>query len=149
MRWGIILIKKMMNKEDMITIESNICFECGSDMNIHNHHVVAEVLGGTKTIPLCGDCHGKVHGKNFGLEWKRLQSIGILKARLANPTLYNGRSQNTKETKEQFLTKHSNVVQYLEKGMKGVEINKLYNISLNTITKIKKNMIKSEGELIH
>lgn len=135
-----------MNKEDMITIESNICFECGSDVNIHNHHVVAKSLGGIKTIPLCGDCHGLVHGKNFGLEWKRLQSAGILKTRLTNPTKYSGRPQCTKETKEQFLTKHSNVVQYLEKGMKGVEVSKLCNISGNTITKIKKNMIKSEGE---
>lgn len=39
------------------------CFECGATENLHNHHVVPRSLGGTKTIALCGDCHGKVHGR--------------------------------------------------------------------------------------
>jgi hypothetical protein len=41
------------------------CFECGSKENIHHHHVVPQVKGGTKTIPLCEECHGKVHGIDF------------------------------------------------------------------------------------
>jgi len=41
------------------------CFECGSVENLHNHHVVPRSLGGTKTIPLCCYCHGKVHGIDF------------------------------------------------------------------------------------
>ena len=49
-------------------IKSNICFECGANSNIHQHHVVPKTLGGKKTIPLCGACHGKVHNKNFGLD---------------------------------------------------------------------------------
>lgn len=36
------------------------CFECGSPAD-HDHHVVPRSLGGTRTIPLCGMCHGKVH----------------------------------------------------------------------------------------
>ena len=48
--------------------------------------------------------------------------------------------QQDKESTLKFLTKHSKVVDYLEKGMKGVEVSKLCDISLNTITKVKKNL---------
>lgn len=37
------------------------CFECGLPAT-ENHHVVPRSKGGTKTIPLCAECHGKVHG---------------------------------------------------------------------------------------
>lgn len=37
------------------------CFECGSDA-AEEHHVIPESMGGTKTVPLCGKCHDKVHG---------------------------------------------------------------------------------------
>lgn len=47
----------MINKDE--------CFECESINDIHYHHVVPETLGGTKTIPLCIICHGKVHGIDF------------------------------------------------------------------------------------
>tara|TARA_B100000287_G_scaffold371124_1_gene368980 strand:+ start:158 stop:940 length:783 start_codon:yes stop_codon:yes gene_type:complete len=46
-------------------IKNNKCFECDSDKNIVHHHVVPKSLGGTKTIPLCEDCHGLVHNKNL------------------------------------------------------------------------------------
>tara|TARA_R110000824_G_C14728609_1_gene626020 strand:+ start:66 stop:527 length:462 start_codon:yes stop_codon:yes gene_type:complete len=36
------------------------CFECNNPAQAQ-HHVVPKVLGGTKTIPLCDDCHSKVH----------------------------------------------------------------------------------------
>lgn len=38
-----------------------VCFECGKEKD-HDHHVVPQSLGGTKTIPLCFQCHDKVHG---------------------------------------------------------------------------------------
>ncbi len=41
-------------------IEPNVCFECGAPAT-ERHHIVPASLGGTKTIPLCGDCHAKVH----------------------------------------------------------------------------------------
>lgn len=47
------------------------CFDCGSEGEIHNHHVVPKVLGGTKTVPLCAKCHGLVHGMK-GLETGKL-----------------------------------------------------------------------------
>jgi hypothetical protein len=37
-----------------------ICFECGSEA-VHQHHVVPKSMGGTKTVPLCAECHGKAH----------------------------------------------------------------------------------------
>ena len=66
------------------------------------------------------------------------QLEGIRLAKLMNPEKYSGRKQNTKESKLKFLQKHSKAVEYLERGMKGVEVSKLCGISLNTITKIKK-----------
>lgn len=41
------------------------CFECNSSVNIHHHHVVPKIKGGTKTVPLCEECHGKIHGIDF------------------------------------------------------------------------------------
>src|SRR4051812_41253841 len=38
------------------------CFECRRPAE-HDHHVVPRSRGGTRTIPLCGECHGKVHGR--------------------------------------------------------------------------------------
>jgi hypothetical protein len=32
---------------------------------MHEHHVVPRSCGGTRTLPLCEACHGKVHGKNM------------------------------------------------------------------------------------
>lgn len=37
------------------------CFECAA-VTKGRHHVVPVSDGGTKVIPLCGDCHNKVHG---------------------------------------------------------------------------------------
>lgn len=71
---------------------------------------------------------------------KTRQMEGIRITQKISPEKYSGRKQNTKETTLKFLTKHSKVVDYLEKGMKGVEISKLCDVSLNTITKVKKNL---------
>ena len=38
----------------------NECFECGANAE-ELHHVVPRSKGGTKTVPLCCECHGKVH----------------------------------------------------------------------------------------
>ena len=41
-------------------IDPDVCFECGAPAT-ERHHIVPASLGGTKTIPLCGTCHAKVH----------------------------------------------------------------------------------------
>lgn len=42
--------------------KENPCFECG-DLTTGRHHVVPVSKGGTKQIPMCADCHSKVHGE--------------------------------------------------------------------------------------
>jgi len=42
----------------------NSCFECGGEAH-HDHHVVPRSRGGTKTVPLCEDCHGKAHERRM------------------------------------------------------------------------------------
>ncbi len=43
-------------------MKSNVtCFECGAIAS-DEHHVVPKSMGGSKVIPLCNLCHGKVHG---------------------------------------------------------------------------------------
>ena len=44
----------------------NYCFECGKEAT-EDHHVIPKSKGGTKTVPLCGECHNKVHDGG----WKR------------------------------------------------------------------------------
>lgn len=61
-------------------MEKIVCFECGCDGEIHNHHVVPKILGGTKTVPLCPSCHGKVHGVDF-LNHKKLTKEGLVNAK--------------------------------------------------------------------
>ena len=39
----------------------SLCFECAQPA-LHAHHVIPYSKGGTKTVPLCERCHGKVHG---------------------------------------------------------------------------------------
>jgi hypothetical protein len=39
------------------------CFECGEPATCE-HHVIPRSRGGTKTVPLCGGCHGLAHGLN-------------------------------------------------------------------------------------
>ena len=40
------------------------CIECGNPAE-QEHHVVPRVSGGTKTVPLCCKCHGKIHSLNL------------------------------------------------------------------------------------
>jgi hypothetical protein len=40
------------------------CFECGSTAD-HDHHVIPQSLGGTKTVPLCARCHSLVHASSL------------------------------------------------------------------------------------
>jgi hypothetical protein len=55
---------------------SKVCFECGKPAT-EDHHVIPQVLGGTKTIPLCGGCHALVHG---GYNKRRDDHVELVKA---------------------------------------------------------------------
>jgi hypothetical protein len=126
-------------------ISKDLCFECGSDQTIHFHHVVPKSRGGKMAIPLCENCHGLVHGKNF-LHHRKLQMDGIERAKLRGT--YKGRSSDTIETVEKFLSKPKNKIasEYLKQGIKGCEISKITGLNPNTVSKIKK-ILKQEGQL--
>ena len=130
------------------------CFECGSTENIHQHHVVPQSKGGTKTIPLCNNCHSVVHDAPFlkkikskkkkpyypvgSVEHKILQMEGIQKARLAGK--YTGRKFGSVETKEKFQqkSKTKDIIKDLRDGCTVREISTKRKCSFGTIIKIKK-----------
>ena len=129
-------------------MEKILCFECGSDENIHNHHVVPKIKGGTKTIPLCQLCHTKVHGDHMlkiqRLAWlgrKRKEEEHIEKG--LDVPLW-GRPKGTEEDMERFLSKPKNkvIIGYLKRGMKINEIVKIIGCSNKTVIKVKRLVIK-------
>jgi hypothetical protein len=93
-----------------------LCFECGANSELHMHHVVPKSAGGTKTIPLCVVCHGKVHGRDF-MHHKALTIAGLKKAKdrgvkLGNPTLALVRNKDTAAAKTAWSSttkEHQNV----------------------------------------
>jgi hypothetical protein len=124
-------------KDDKLILKDE-CFECGSFENIHYHHIVPSTMGGTKTIPLCIICHGKVHNRDF-VKYKELQRIGIERAKKNG--VFIGRAKGSHETSEQFLNKPKikQAVELLNKGnLSLLEISKEVGIHFNTMTKIKK-----------
>lgn len=127
--------------KDVLVIK-DICFECGENKDIHYHHVIPEAKGGTKTLPLCIICHGKVHNRDF-MKIKELQRVGIEKAKLKG--LFKGRKKNTVEPSEKFLLKPKSkkIKEYLLKGYTKAQIIKLADSSFQTIYKVEK-LIKSE-----
>ena len=73
---------------------------------------------------------------------KERQSEGVAIAKAKG--VYKGRAKGTKESNIDFLNKPKNkkALEYLENGLKAVEVQKLVGLHPNTITKIKK--IKSK-----
>ena len=69
------------------------CFECGTMECIQHHHVIPRSLGGTKTIPLCSICHGKVHGikRDKQINVSELTKEGLKRAKANGVVLGNPR----------------------------------------------------------
>jgi hypothetical protein len=57
------------------------CFECGEAAEFR-HHVVPQSRGGTKTVPLCGDCHGKAHHRSKAMSSSQLTREGLARAKV-------------------------------------------------------------------
>ena len=123
-------------KDDQL-IPKDVCFDCGSYNQINYHHVVPESKGGKRTIPLCIECHGKVHGRNF-VNHKELQRIGIERAKREGR--YNGRKVGTVEDDLKFLSKDKNmmIINLLTDGLSYGKIIKLTSVSPTTIIKVKR-----------
>lgn len=74
------------------------CFECGNPSD-HNHHVIPKVYGGTKTIPLCERCHGKVHDRRF-TNHREMTRKGLEKAKSRGVKLGANGAKLAEATKE-------------------------------------------------
>ena len=59
----------------------HVCFECGTDNDLHAHHVVPKSRGGKKTVLLCDVCHSKAHHRDKNMNTSTLTKIGIMKRR--------------------------------------------------------------------
>jgi hypothetical protein len=51
-----------------------VCFECGQKAK-EKHHLIPKSLGGTRTVPLCGSCHCKIHG----VGGSRIEAVDLAK----------------------------------------------------------------------
>ena len=124
-------------KERYRIVSTTRCFECGSDTSIHFHHIVPKILGGTKTIPLCIQCHGKVHNNDF-TSFQTLARIGLKKYVERGGKL--GRKHNSNETIETFISKPKikRIISLLNEGKSVRQIIKLTNASPTTIVKVRK-----------
>ncbi len=116
-------------------VNEHICFECGAEGVIHNHHVVPKILGGTRTIPLCEKCHGLVHGRHM-VNHARLAAIGLEKARERGVRL--GRRPGTGETTEQFLEKHAEIVRCVTNKVSVRKTANRLNVSTSTVQRVKR-----------
>ena len=53
------------------------CWECGIGGSLHNHHVVPQSRGGTRTVPLCEACHSHAHHKKKNMTISRLTAEAL------------------------------------------------------------------------
>lgn len=118
----------------IITIDTDICYECGEPKE-DMHHIIPKSKGGTKTIPLCSKCHGIVHGKDF-VTHRKLQKDGIEKAKLLGR--FSGRKKGTIICDEKTLQNHEDIVVLLKQNLTVREISKITKKSSATIVKVNK-----------
>lgn len=57
------------------------CWECDAVGEVHHHHPVPRSRGGTRTIPLCIDCHGKAHDSRMARAQLTKDALAAKKAR--------------------------------------------------------------------
>jgi hypothetical protein len=115
----------------ILTIDTNICFECGSDKNIQQHHVVPKSVGGTQKLPLCINCHGKVHHKDL-IKFQYLAKKGREKYVQNGGKL--GRKDGSVESTDEFMSKPQNqeIKRLLEDGHSVRQIVKMIRLNSNT-----------------
>ena len=124
----------------MIIVENSICFECGYSGELHQHHVVPQVLGGTRTIPLCTPCHSKVHSKDL-TKFSRLAKIGRKKAMERGVRM--GRKPGSCETEDDFLKKDrtKKIISLLGEGKSVRDISSILRVSTKTVVKTRKKVL--------
>jgi transposase-like protein len=122
-----------------MTIDTNICFECGDTENIHQHHVIPKSLGGTKTIPLCETCHGRVHQKDL-VKFNNLAKQG--RKRYVENGGKLGRKEGSAESIETFMSKPVNIEikRLVEQGNSVRKVSARMRVSTSTVVKVRKHM---------
>ena len=121
----------------IIEIDTKKCFECGGTEYIHQHHIVPKSLGGTKTIPLCITCHGRVHQKDF-VKFQNLAKEG--RKRYIENGGKLGRKKGSNEPIATFINKPRNqqIKFMLEQGYSIRLICSVLSVSPTTVIKVKK-----------
>lgn len=139
-------------------IDNDMCFECGSTVNIQNHHIIPKSKGGVKTIPLCQKCHSKIHGEKMlhiqklAKEAKKLKyeeaKIQSAKTGQSLSELGFGRPKGTIEDLNSFINKPKNIeiAKLLVLGYTHRKIAKKLKVSSKTIGKVNK-VIKANREI--
>lgn len=112
------------------------CFEC-ENVAKHNHHVVPKIYGGTKTVPLCELCHGKVHGLHFEGHGELIKA-GLRNAKERGVSL--GRPKGSTEDNKRYLEKYKDVVESLNNGMSIRKAAKKHRIGTSTVQRVKKQI---------
>lgn len=97
----------------MIGASGGVCFECGAEGVLHFHHVVPRSLGGKNTVPLCEECHGKVHDRDM-VGHRKLVRGGLDEARRRGQRL--GRPVGSGMSADVRLGKHKDIVKLLREG---------------------------------
>ena len=130
-----------------MVLDTKICFECGGSEHIHQHHVIPKSLGGTKTIPLCETCHGKVHQKDL-VKFNNLAKEG--RKRYVENGGKLGRKEGSAESIETFMNKPVNIEikQLVEQGYSVRKIVKILGASSKTVVKVRKSESVSTSTVV-
>lgn len=117
---------------------AKICFECGpvgDDESLMDHHVVPWALGGTRTVPLCEECHGKIHRRSFE-NHARLVRLGLERAKAAGKLL--GRKKGTGYAPETLLSRHADVAKLLRAGHSIRHVAAITGKATGTVLRVKR-----------
>lgn len=129
------------------------CFECEKPAKA-NHHVIPKSLGGTRTIPLCLECHSKVHQKDlvsmYTLAKNKLEEVRKRGGDMGGkPKPWQTRDEKTKELKEcpEKLRKLRDINRLMTEGRTGKEISGLMGMSAPTISRHVKQLKDETSEM--
>jgi hypothetical protein len=115
------------------------CIECKSMINLQHHHVIPRSMGGTATVLLCGNCHGKIHGLDFTNHGLLIRS-GLNQARKKGIKL--GRKSGTVMTNDEYILKHSDISMLLLDGYSVRKTSAMTDKCLSTVQRVKKILQK-------